>query len=94
MTHTHNNEAPIDRAQEDRTVEFLRSRGVFRGRAMLATVDAAALPPRRNKWRVPVIAAAAAVLLAFITMLAERIARPPAGDTPPNVATPRLLIWY
>jgi hypothetical protein len=92
----HHDETPVDRVQEDRTVEYLRSQGVFSGRAARTSADVTPLPPPAtmpNKWRVTMIAAAAAVLLAFISVLVDR--PPQSADEPPAPnSTPKLLVWY
>jgi hypothetical protein len=90
----HHDEAPLDPAQEDRTVEYLRSHGVFGVPSAVTPIHIADSPRRTSgRWRAPLIAAAAVLLFAFISVLASRKPRPATYDMP-QASSPRLLVWY
>lgn len=92
---TNKDELPIDRAQEDRTVEYLRANGVFGIRAKATASEPSTAPQRiPNKWRVPIIAAAAAVLITFISAVVDFTNEPAPEVETPATSTPRLLVWY
>jgi hypothetical protein len=73
-----------DRVREDRVVAHLRAHGLLGGQAVR---DVA-----RPRWRGPVIAAAAAVVIGVLSLIADRTLRSPAPSEPNQ--DPTLLIWY
>jgi len=73
-----------DREREDRVVAHLKSRGLLGGQAVRAVA--------RSRWRVPVIAAAAVVVIGVLSLIVDRTLRSPAPSDPDQ--TPTLLIWY
>lgn len=82
-----------EREREDRVVAHLRQHGVFGGARMPAPEDAdQGTRPTLRRWRVPMIAAAAAVVLGVLSVIADRTRR----AEPPVVTAeaPQLLIWY
>jgi len=74
-----------DREREDRVVAHLRTHGLL---------GAEANRERRTpqRWRAPVIAAAAVLVLAVLSVIADRTLRPVPPSEP--AATPTLLVWY
>jgi anti-sigma-K factor RskA len=82
-----------EREREDRVVAHLRRHGAFGGVNVPAPGDAnQGTRPALRRWRVPMIAAAAAVVLGVLSVIADRSRR----AEPPVVTAeaPQLLIWY
>lgn len=84
----------VDRVREDRTVEFLRSHGMFSGRQTAPHVATQLASRRATGWRIPLIAAAAALLFAAISLLSDHKPRSAAGERQTEKSPPKLLIWY
>jgi hypothetical protein len=74
-----------DREREDRVVAHLRAHGLL---------GAEANRERRTpqRWRAPVIAAAAVLVLAVLSVIADRRFKPAPPSEP--AVTPTLLVWY
>ncbi|HYV99535.1 MAG TPA: hypothetical protein VE967_18905 [Gemmatimonadaceae bacterium] len=84
MTH----DPRADRIREDRTVEFLRTHGFFAG-----AVQSSRKERRAARWRIPLIAAAAAIVIAAVSIVADRTARQSQSHVA-QPAAPKLIIWY